>query len=145
MTAQLVTGAQTAAPRVERALYERAVGYTFDKEELKVVNGEIRRVRVTEHVPPEFNSMRFWLANRQKKRWKDLAHLELGVDEANPIWFKQFEGTAMRPQPRELPEPEPIEADYEDVTGQPADAPPPRPCALLSVLLLQVARCERVR
>ena len=28
---------------------------------------------------------------------------------------------------RAMPEPEPIEADYEDATGQPADAPPPRP------------------
>lgn len=29
----------------------------------------------------------------------------------------------MRPQPRELPEAEPISAEYEDVTGEPADAP----------------------
>ena len=122
-------GAETAAPRVERALFERAMGYTYDREEIKVIDGQVVRVPVREHVPPDYNSMRLWLCNRAPDRWKDVSQLGIGVDEKNPLaaWFKQFEGTAMRPQPRELPEPEPMEADYEDVTGQPADASPPRP------------------
>ncbi len=122
-------GAETAAPRVERALYERAMGYTFDSEEIKVIDGQVVRVPVREHVPPDYNSMRLWLCNRAPQRWKDISHLNVGVDEDNPLaaWFRQFEGTAMRPQPRELPQPKPIEADYDDVTGQPADAPPLRP------------------
>ncbi len=110
-------GAEAAAPRVERALFERAMGYTFESEEIKVIDGEIVRVPIREHVPPDYNSMRLWLCNRAPGRWKDISHLHAGVDEDNPlaVWFKQFEGTAMRPQPRELPQPDPIEADYEDV------------------------------
>ena len=116
-------GAETAAPRVERALYERAMGYTFDSEEIKVIDGQVVRVPIRERVPPDYNSMRLWLCNRAPERWKDISHLDAGVAEDNPLaaWFKQFEGTAMRPQPRELPQPDPIEADYEVV------APPPRP------------------
>ncbi len=115
-------GTETAVPRVERALFERAVGYTYEREEIKVIDGQVVRVPIREHVRPDYNSMRLWLCNRVPKRWRDLSKLENGVDEDNPLaaWFKQFEGTAMRPKPRELPEAEPINAEYEDV-------PPPRP------------------
>ena len=98
-------------------------GYTYDREEIKVIDGQVVRVPVREHVPPDYNSIRLWLCNRAPGRWKDISHLHAGVDEDNPLaaWFKQFEGMAMRPKPRELPQPDPIEADYEVV------APPPRP------------------
>jgi hypothetical protein len=99
------------------------VRYTFDSEEIKVIDGQVVRVPIREHVPPDFNAIRMWLCNRAPTRWKDISNLHVGVAEDNPLanWFKQSEGTAMRPRPRELPKPEPVEAKYEVV------APPPRP------------------
>lgn len=57
--------------RVERSLYHRAVGYTFDSEKVFNNDGKITRVKTREHVPPDNTSMIFWLKNRQPANWRD--------------------------------------------------------------------------
>ena len=61
---------------VERSLYQRAVGYTFDSE--KIFNGKdgIVRAETREHVPPDVTAQIFWLKNRQKDRWRDKQEIE---------------------------------------------------------------------
>jgi hypothetical protein len=57
--------------RVQRSLYQRACGYTFDA--VKIFNGPKGTVTVPyrEHVPPDPVSCFFWLKNRRPEIWRD--------------------------------------------------------------------------
>lgn len=65
-----------ADARVERSLYQRAVGYTFDSEKVFSNRGEIVRAPTREHVPPDVTAQIFWLKNRQRERWRDKQEIE---------------------------------------------------------------------
>ncbi len=69
--AALKRGKEAADDRVERSLYSRATGYTFDS--IKVFNndGIITKVPVIEHVPPDVTACIFWLKNRRSAEWRD--------------------------------------------------------------------------
>lgn len=68
---------EIADQRVERSLYQRAVGYTFDSE--KIFNGKegIVRTDTREHVPPDVTAQIFWLKNRQREKWRDKQDVDL--------------------------------------------------------------------
>lgn len=59
--------------KVEKSLFERALGYSHPEEKLffdsKV--GEVVSYQTTKHYPPDPTSMIFWLKNRQPKLWRD--------------------------------------------------------------------------
>lgn len=77
--AALKTAKAEADERVERSLYHRAVGYTFDSEEIRVLrDGTVVRVPTKEHVPPDTTAMIFWLKNRRKDVWRDVQQHEHG-------------------------------------------------------------------
>lgn len=60
-------------PMVERALAQRAIGYTVDTEEVKVdKDGNIIRYGLRKHYPPDPTSAIFWLKNRQPTKWRDV-------------------------------------------------------------------------
>jgi hypothetical protein len=60
-----------ADEKVAASLYHKARGYTFQSEEIKVVDGAIIRVPTTTHVAPDTTAMIFWLKNRQREQWRD--------------------------------------------------------------------------
>ena len=60
-----------ADERVERAFYQRAVGYTFESEKVFQFQGQIVRADVREHVPPEPGAAFNWLKNRRGDKWRD--------------------------------------------------------------------------
>ena len=66
----------TADAKVERSLFQRAVGYSYDSE--KIFNGKdgIVRADTREHVPPDVTAQIFWLKNRQRDRWRDKQDVE---------------------------------------------------------------------
>lgn len=68
----LQIGRDLADRRVEQALYHRALGYTFDSEEIKVVDNVIVRVPVKKHIEPNMTAMVFWLKNRRPDLWADV-------------------------------------------------------------------------
>lgn len=69
---QAVTCVKEAADvRVERALYNRAVGYSFESEKIFNHQGEIIRAPTTEHVPPDPSAAKLWLTNRKPENWRD--------------------------------------------------------------------------
>lgn len=74
----LKTGKAVADERVERSLFHRAVGYTFESEEIFQHKGKIIRAKVMKHVPPDTTSMIFWLKNRRKEAWRDVQSHEIG-------------------------------------------------------------------
>lgn len=67
----LKTGKEVADERVERSLYAKAVGYTFDSEKVFQFQGQIVRTPVKEHVPPDTTAAIFWLKNRRAENWRD--------------------------------------------------------------------------
>ena len=63
--------------KVERALAQRAVGYSVDTEEVKVLaTGKIIRVPVRKYYPPDTVACIFWLKNRQPEAWRDVQRHE---------------------------------------------------------------------
>lgn len=60
-------------PKVERALAQKALGYTVDCEEVKITkDGDIIRYPIRKHYPPDTTAAIFWLKNRQPEKWRDV-------------------------------------------------------------------------
>jgi len=79
----LHAGKELADERVERALYQRAVGYSFDSEKVFQFQGEIARTDIVEHVPPDPGAAKMWLTNRRGDKWRDkIDHEHTGKDGA---------------------------------------------------------------
>lgn len=76
-SASIKVAKEAADTRVERSLYERATGYSFDSVKILTVSlgnnsgSEVQQVPYREHVPPDATSMIFWLKNRQPTKWRD--------------------------------------------------------------------------
>jgi hypothetical protein len=56
---------------VERALYERAIGFEHIETKVLVSKGEIKTFDVVKVYPPDTAAARYWLNNRQPDRWKE--------------------------------------------------------------------------
>lgn len=56
--------------KVERALYDRATGYSHKEDKIFNNNGEPMVVTTDKHYPPDTGACVVWLANRQPKKWK---------------------------------------------------------------------------
>ena len=65
------TGKDACDDRVERSLYQRAVGYTFESEKVFQFQGQIVRAETREHVPPDPGAAFNWLKNRRGDSWRD--------------------------------------------------------------------------
>lgn len=87
-------GKQFADANVADRLYQRAMGFEHDSEEIKVLplgNGmgsEIERVPVVKVYPPDTTAAIFWLKNRQPKIWRDkqeIDHSTLGKEINTPL------------------------------------------------------------
>lgn len=77
----VIAGKEMADARVERAFYNRAVGYTFDSEKIFQFQGEIIRAPSREHVPPDAGAAMNWLKNRQPDKWRDKQEIDLKVTD----------------------------------------------------------------
>lgn len=78
----VIAGKSSADARVERAFFNRAVGYTFESEKVFQHQGEIIRAPTREHVPPDAGAALNWLKNRQPDRWRDkVEHAHAGSIE----------------------------------------------------------------
>jgi hypothetical protein len=65
--------------RVERALAERAVGYSVDVEECFVINGKVVRETVRKYYPPDVTACIYWTKNRMPDRWGDVQRREVNA------------------------------------------------------------------
>jgi len=81
----LKAGKDSADERVERSLYHKATGYTFESEKVFQHQGEIVRAAVTEHVPPDTTAMIFWLKNRRPDVWRDRREQEITGAGGGPL------------------------------------------------------------
>lgn len=78
-------GKDRADDRVERALYNRAVGYTYEAEKVFQYQGEVVRAKTLEHVPPDVGAAFNWLKNRRKDEWRDRVQQEISGPDGGPI------------------------------------------------------------
>jgi hypothetical protein len=69
-------GKDEAGDRIERSLYHRAVGYTFDSEKVFQFQGKVVRAKTREHIPPDVIACIFWLKNRRPELWRDKHDVE---------------------------------------------------------------------
>jgi hypothetical protein len=79
--AALQKGGAVADERVKRSLYQRATGYSYESEKIiyDAKRGEVIRVPIVVHVPPDVTAQIFWLKNRDPKNWRD--GREVAMDE----------------------------------------------------------------
>lgn len=71
-----------ADSNVAERLYQRAMGFEHDSEEIKVVSdggnqgSSIERVPIRKIYPPDPTAAIFWLKNRRPKDWRDKQEVE---------------------------------------------------------------------
>jgi hypothetical protein len=71
-------GKKEVDERVERSLYQRAVGYSYETVKVFLPYGSKEPVYATyiEHVPPDTTAATWWLKNRNPAQWRDAWQLE---------------------------------------------------------------------
>lgn len=75
-------GKSIADANIADRLYQRAMGFEHDSEEIKVVSigqnlgSSIERVPVRKVYPPDTTAAIFWLKNRQRDNWRDKQEVE---------------------------------------------------------------------
>lgn len=80
-------GRDVSDAKVERSLYQRAVGYTYKEKKVIVVMDKdgnqlpARIETVEKHVPPDTTAQIYWLKNRKRDRWKDRWDVEVDTDK----------------------------------------------------------------
>jgi hypothetical protein len=104
-SASIKLGKAPSDKRIEQSLYHRARGYSFESEEIFMVETieerpdpadpkapptiirrkEAVRVPIVKHVPPDPTAMIFWLKNRRKDRWRDFKATELSTPPGRPL------------------------------------------------------------
>lgn len=68
----LKVGKAEADDRVERSLFHKANGYSFQALKIMQDKGTVIKVPYTEHVPPDTTACIFWLKNRRPELWRDV-------------------------------------------------------------------------
>lgn len=74
--AAMDSGKEIANERVAKALYHRAVGYSFRAEKIFQSDGQVIRVPYVEHIPPDIRAIEHWLYNRSDD-WYGLKEIRI--------------------------------------------------------------------
>lgn len=93
----LKAGKEASDDRVERSLYQRAVGYSYDAVHFTSFQGVVTETSYREHCPPDTTAQIFWLKNRRSDQWRDKQIQEVtGADGAPLVPIINLTG---RPEP----------------------------------------------
>lgn len=74
----LKLGKESADDRVERSLYHRAIGYSYQSVKILQNQGAPVVVPYVEHVPPDTGAATLWLTNRRGDQWRSKQAVEHG-------------------------------------------------------------------
>lgn len=77
----LKSGKDAADDRVERSLYQRAIGFEYDAVKIMQYEGSPVIVPYREKVAPDTTACIFWLKNRRRDQWRDRQDLNLNASE----------------------------------------------------------------
>lgn len=61
---------EVADVRVERALYQKAVGYSHPEDDIKMFEGQVIITPTIKHYPPDSTACIFWLKNRMPEQYR---------------------------------------------------------------------------
>lgn len=81
-SAAVRAGKEIADSRVERSLYERAMGYSHLDTDIRVVRGEVVKTEFIKNYPPDTAACIFWLKNRRPDLWREKHELAVHGDNA---------------------------------------------------------------
>ena len=93
-SAAIDLGRQDATAAVERALFQRATGYSHPAVKILSVSGgqgmgsSVEQVPYTEHYPPDTEAAKFWLKNRKPTEWRDKQEVEHSGKFTLEQWVK---------------------------------------------------------
>ena len=59
-----------ADARVERSLFQRAVGYSHEEDDIRVIENQIVVTPTIKHYPPDTTACIFWLKNRMPEQYR---------------------------------------------------------------------------
>lgn len=97
----MVAAKDVADTRVERSLYERATGYTYDAVKIFCgKDGQVTEVPYKEHVPPDTTAQIFWLKNRKPGDWRDKHEFEGEIGIKTVMVAKPIKDVTQRPAPK---------------------------------------------
>ncbi len=97
----VVAGKAAADERVERSLYNRAVGYSYESEKVFQFQGKIVRAKTVEHVPPDPGAAFNWLKNRKGAEWREKSEVTVThqlADLSDDELDKEIEQTLAEPK-----------------------------------------------
>ena len=83
IAAAFKAGKDVADERVERSLYSRATGYSYEAVKIFNDKGAVTQVPYVEHCPPDTVACIFWLKNRRTEFWKDKREIVATGDGKN--------------------------------------------------------------
>lgn len=78
-------GKVIADGNVVDSLYKRAIGYEHDEVDIRVIGSEIVQTPIKKIYPPDATSLKFWLINRQKDKFREKANTEISGIDGAPI------------------------------------------------------------
>lgn len=80
----LKLGKEVPNNQIERSLYNRALGYSCEDTDIRVIDGEIVQTPILKHYPPDSTAAIFFLKNRMPKDYRD----KIEIEESNPAPVK---------------------------------------------------------
>lgn len=91
-------GKEVADKRVVEALYQRAMGFSHEDTDIRVVDGAIMETPMIKHYPPDTTAAIFWLKNRRPDQWRDkIDHAHGGADGGPIKTITEIRITGVRP------------------------------------------------
>jgi predicted DNA-binding protein (UPF0251 family) len=87
VAAALSIGHEAAGQRVELSIYQQAIGYEREEEEIKVINGQVERIQVRKFYPPSATAAALWA--RYKLGWGEDAPPPPPQDETTTVEVRQ--------------------------------------------------------
>lgn len=72
----LKIGKDEVDQQVERSLFQRAMGYSCNEDDIRVIDNQIVITPTVKHYPPDTTAMIFWLKNRKSAEWRDKQEIE---------------------------------------------------------------------
>lgn len=75
----IIDGQTEADAKVSKALFSRAVGYTYSEQRPMQIEGELVVADYEKHMAPDVNAGIFWLTNRRSDVWQDVRRVSATV------------------------------------------------------------------
>lgn len=92
----MIIGKDLPDEKVVRALYQRAVGYTYPEIQLKTVGGRLYTIPTLTHIPPDVSACMGWLRARRREEWSETKNLNLTSDETfKNLWLAVAKGQTL--------------------------------------------------